>query len=257
MCDDRWLQPSGRCPIAAPPPEIGSAVRDYLGPGEDEVENYGYYSYLLFTTAPIENLNEARYRVALDTFLGVTTGGEEKTPSAQLNLTYALVATEPPESVADVIATVPSRDPARGEAIEWLLRNYDYPRAKQLVGRFEKRLHAGPYLIQSRTPLSDGRAPTDTVIVQDLSDFSPELVGEIIRHVLKASREKRDWSSDELQVWLLHVRDIWHKLGVNTAKVSELITAIPIDTVLTAGWRGRETLARATPHSPPHPPAAA
>ena len=71
-------------------------------------------------------------------------------------------------------------------------------------------------------------ASDETVLVQDLSTFEPEFIGGVVEHVLRESAQKQSWADDDLQLWLIRVRDIWHKFGANTQRVAEVVTTVPV-----------------------------
>jgi hypothetical protein len=217
-------------PVPSMGPAIGPAAREYLASSEQEEEGYGFYSYLLLPKPPKPATIE-RYRAAFDAFLRIIPKEQQRLEAARLNLTYALVTDAPPESVQAVMAGALPDDPRRKAAIDWLIEHHDYARSTEILRRFRKAGESGPLIVQAPKPiasLSDVKA----ALVQDLSEFDPKLIGEIVDHVFAESDDKQSWSDDELATYLIVVRNFWERLGVNATRVTALVSWIPIDKLL-------------------------
>jgi hypothetical protein len=212
-------------------PEIGPAVRDYLASDEEEAEGYGFYTYLLLRQGP-GPANLARYRAAFDAFLRILPSQEARESGAELNLTYTLVKTPPGAEVSAVMSGALPDDPRRRLAIDWLIENHDYGRSQQLLRKLGNASRGGPYIVQARRPLVAHPGNEPSVIVQDLSGFEADLTADLVEHVLRASDEKASWQDGELQAWLLSVRNVWERLGVNAKRVVTLVDVLPLAKLL-------------------------
>lgn len=213
-------------------PGIGTAVREYLARGEEEAEDYGFYSYLLLREAPRSQAIRERYAAAFDEFLRIPERRTAEERAALLNLTYTLVDATPPELVDNVIQGSAKDDATRQAAIDWLIDHHHYARSAAILRRLGALRDAGPYIVQAPKPLAGKNAPVTYAIVQNLSSFDPALIGEVLHHVLKASDEKVDWQQDELQRWLLDVRNVWEHVGVNAKRVAALVSLLPFEKLL-------------------------
>lgn len=218
-------------PTTPAPSSIGPAAREYLASSEEEEEGYGFYSYLLLPKAARDPATVARYRAAFDAFLRIIPKQQQRLQPAALNLAYALVLSEPPESVRAVMAGALPNDPRRTAAVEWLIENHDYARSAAILRSLHITQASGPFILQAPQPVAS-MTDANQVLVQDLTGVETNLVGEIVDHTLEASDEKQSWSDDELESYLMQVRNFWERLGINAQRVAALVSWVPVDKLL-------------------------
>jgi hypothetical protein len=185
-----WLRMEPLATAARPPAD--STVRDFLLRGRKEVSGYGLYSYLLFPSRPAPS-EEGRYRAVIDVYLNMLLeAGTSSFARQQLNITYIPVTGSPG----------PKPTP------EQVLAAYDYEAALKVIQVQSPQSNPlkGPYVISSLVPLTGATAQSKAFIFQDLSSVPQTLIPLYIRDFEAQATQKRSWTSDTMDEFLLAVR---------------------------------------------------
>jgi hypothetical protein len=110
--------------------------RFLIVPEQPEPSDYGLYSYLLLTPDAGDANRRKRNLAALEAWrnrLLVASAQERKTRMPELNATFVPVKVEP------------QGDPDSG----WILENYDYNRADEILAALRMKRTGGPYMISA------------------------------------------------------------------------------------------------------------
>lgn len=166
--------------------------RAFLRGGEPEGKDYGLYSYVLFGE-PLSAGNRDLYKAVLEAFfhmVEVSNYEVEKTPHAQLNITY-----------------LPLNDlPSAGANLDWYLDHYDFARAQIILAKLMDR-PAGPYIVSYQSPLSG--APTvesGRLLVEDLSRVPPDLAFLWVKEFTIQAGNAQYWDKPALRTLMLNLR---------------------------------------------------
>lgn len=193
---------------AAEAPSPRTTARTFLAPEMKEEAGYGLYSYLLFGTAPTES-TRARYLKALQaclTMIPTVAELRQYKPAAKLNVTYIPVKVRAPDA----------------PTAEWLLANYDFPRARVLLDLLGARYQTGPYIISVLTPLSPLQALPQDHLFQDMSlvpTQPDDLLSWWIRAFLNQAAQEQFWKPQTGELLTLKVRTM---LSVEAAALPEV-----------------------------------
>lgn len=185
----------------------GLSARGQLVGARAEGTRYGLYSYVLFRGVPSE-ATEPRHREVLAAYLRLIpslAALEEYREPEQLNVTY-----------------VPVERRIREPTVDSLLAAYNYARAAVLLAAVPGARGDGPYLVSSRTPLA-ARAPTDPVLVQDLSSVPPELASLWVSEFVNQAAQERFWEPRTVSNVALRMRTA---VGVLARGVKEVRGAL-------------------------------
>jgi hypothetical protein len=178
---------------ASPAPSPLLTVRSFLVAGELEKKRFGLYSYLLFGSPPTDATRERYGQVTaayLDMFGEFGEYAKHFEPG-RLNVTY-LPLTQRPSM---------SRPP-----VDWVLENYDYARARALLGKLTKPHMKGPYIVSHlETPLSDTR-DVNLYLDQDLSSVPPRLIALWVKEFEMRVSTDRSWGEQVVIDFALNLR---------------------------------------------------
>ena len=166
--------------------------RAFLRAGEQEGKDYGLYSYVLFGE-PLSAGNRDLYKAVLEAFfhlVDVSSYEPEKTPHAQLNITY-----------------LPLNDqPAAGASVDWYLDHYDFARAQIILAKLMDR-PAGPYIVSYQSPLSGASSvESGRLLVEDLSRVPPDLAFLWVNEFTHQAGSAQYWDKPALRTLMLNLR---------------------------------------------------
>jgi hypothetical protein len=187
----------------------------FLFPKGKESNDYGLYSYLLFGARPHEK-SAAVYRSVVVEYLrtmpeiGRFVQVLEKGDSSlrkQINVSYLPLKRF--KKSKDTVAAV--------------LANYDYERAKKILSRLPGTHRAGPYLVSSRTPLTDQAATARGYMVHDISRVEPSKVPLYVETFLNQAAQERFGAQWNPQLWVLELRTLFVAVGLGAQAVSKAI----------------------------------
>ena len=187
----------------APTPERVT-TRDFLIGDQPEAKDYGLYSYLLFGAPPLPASRELYLRTiaAYLEEIPPTAGFGSQLQRWQMNITY-LPLTEPPP--AQFTAAAGQIDAAA--AADWMLRHYNYVRARLVLRTLPGSYHSGPYLVSHLKPLSGSAPAAGPFLFQDLSNVQPDLAAVWMREFLVQAGKERFWEPDAVGQFRLQLRN--------------------------------------------------
>ena len=202
------------------------SVRDYLVNGAHEAEGYGLYSYVLLKRAP-ERDDRERVAALLAEYLRAISHrdnvGSEAIDRFELNVTYLPVESTPPHAVEAVGAG--STDPETDAAVAWIIRNYDYDRARVMLAAFEGTEGDGPYLVSQKAAVTTSGAD-DRYLLQDLSNAEPRLVRLWMKGFLQQVKKERFWDRDTMFSLHLGLRELVAKTGAMVPSVASAVVVL-------------------------------
>jgi hypothetical protein len=161
-------------------PVRGTTSRGLLVPGKRAPPGFGLYTYLLFSSPPDASSRD-RYMKAIETYLRLSPSLEQMedvVDKREINLNCVPVNSSP---LGDV-------DP------EWILRHYDYARARGFLTAMSGTYFEGPYLLSASRQAADGESLSRPLLFQDLSLVPPHLVAAWYEHFLNEAAQ-RDFST--------------------------------------------------------------
>lgn len=164
--------------------------RSFLVSGQAETTGYGLYSYLLLGSPPTP-ANRERYLKAIEEYLrfpDLTRLETFNIPHRTLNITYLPIKVPPDPSVLDQLA-----DERYGEAAAWMLKQYDYERARVLLRDLPGTHREGPYFVSVLRPPSWNNPPAGPYLYQDQSAVPPHLVSLWAREFLNQAAQEQFW----------------------------------------------------------------
>lgn len=173
------------------------SVRAPLWTGGLEAASYGLYSYLLFGSSG--ESGHRRRLTAACAYLSVIGNVEDATvrelSPAELNIFYV-----PLRSAGY------RRDAMRSKDAGWLVANYDYARARLLLGRIGED-GDDIFLVSYREPLATIEASqADRLLVQDLSLVPHELLELWIKEFRRHVRREAYWDELTFRQAMLRLR---------------------------------------------------
>jgi hypothetical protein len=164
--------------------------RSFLVSGEPETTGYGLYSYLLLGSPPTAASRE-RYLKAIEEYLrfpDLTRLETFNLPYRTLNITYLPIKVPPEPAVLDQLT-----DERYGEAAAWILKQYDYERARVLLKDLPGTHREGPYFVSVLRPPSWNNPPSRPYLYQDQSSVPPHLVSLWAREFLNQAAQEQFW----------------------------------------------------------------
>lgn len=185
-----------------------TTARAFLSTAAKEEAGYGLYSYLLFGSPPTDSARP-RYLKAIQAYLALipTVADLLQYRSAnKLNITYVPVKVRPTDM----------------PTAEWVLANYDYPRARVLLDLLSSRHQTGPYIVSTLTPLSTLQALPHDHLFQDLSlvpTQPDDLLSWWIRAFLNQAAQEQFWKQQTGELLALKVRTM---ISVEAAALPEV-----------------------------------
>ena len=193
-------------------PSLGTG-RTFLVKGKQEQTGYGLYSYLLFGSAP-EASSRDRYLKAIDAYLTTINSVDDLrdyVPASKLNVTYLPIKVpSPPYPTA-----------------AWLLKNYDFARARVILDELPGNYHAGLYLVSALQPLMDTQTRTDHYLIQDLTTVPnkpPELILWWVREFLNQAAQERFWNTKNAELLELRLRTTISVIAAGLPEVQEQLS---------------------------------
>lgn len=130
--------------------KIEETGRDILPDHQPEKENYGLYSYLLFTHPPISDADKERYLIILNAFyemvlpIRVFDSGDESSRK-KLNIVYLPVKKSC--TIKKFIDEEISNQVEMDKYIQKNLQCYSHKRARRLLKIFDKKVRSGIFLV--------------------------------------------------------------------------------------------------------------
>lgn len=203
---------------ASSPKAVGrETTRAFLIQGQSEAQGYGLYSYLLLGSPPGPDSRE-RYLGVIAAYLEIpeTAPVERSLPRWQLNLTYLPVTEALPAELSSATA-----DPSA--AAEWVLRHYDYGRARVILHGIPGAPRNGPYIVSQLKPLAGGEAVNGPFLFQDLSHVQPEMAAAWMNRFMAQASKERYWEADSLPQFALEMRNA---LAVASVAVPNIQSAL-------------------------------
>ena len=206
----------GKIEITAPgPPNIRGGLiqaRRFLLPNEREEPGYGLYNYLLFSTPPQNEEEQARYVKAVESCLLVMQDIDEylkrhRRPS-ELNATHLPVT------------KVPKFSQSPAEWAQHVLAVYDYASAQALLNKLDKTYQRGPYLISVLKHLSEHSTAMPVYLVQDLAGVVPDLASNWVRLFNYLTAQQRGWTDQSLRRFGFTMRNLIAVAGKVTPEVA-------------------------------------
>jgi hypothetical protein len=164
--------------------------RSFLLPNEVETLGYGLYSYLLFGSRPTTAGRE-RYLKAIEEYLKFPDIGRLETFNTSrrtLNITYLPVLAVPGRQILDRLV-----DEHYDEVAEWILKQYDYERARTLLRGLPGSQREGPYIVSFLKPPTWSGSPTRPYLYQDQSSVPPHLVSLWAKEFLNQAAQEQFW----------------------------------------------------------------
>jgi hypothetical protein len=178
---------------SGPPPAYGYATwRALLVRGQAQRPGFGLYSYMLLGGPPDEEAKErflAFVKAYLDLIADVKGLESSQSPSA-LNMTYLPVDSDPPENID----------------ADWVLKHYDYSRARQILTSVRTARGRGPFIVSALQPL-DGSAVIPTPnLIEDLTAKPAGVVEFWVNQFLVQTTQQQFWQSNSLRTVALNLR---------------------------------------------------
>jgi hypothetical protein len=175
-----------------------------------EAKGFRRYSYLLFGTLPSDEMTRQRYLAALTAYTSIPT-----VPDVflrDLNVTW-LPLTELPRTEDQYAA-------------EWLLKHYDWERARDFLTRLPGDHLDGPYIVTYGEPLSDVDVLEKDYLYQDLSSVPPELVAAWVREFMLQAAQEHFWNVRTKPMLALRLRTVIEVLAGALPNPKSLATSI-------------------------------
>jgi hypothetical protein len=171
--------------------------RSFLVGNEEEAPGFGLYSYLLFSSPPVNDTETKRDLAVVTAFVkgmkdvaALEAAGRAK---GDLNITYLLVGEHAQEDASP----------------QWVLSHYNFARAQVFLfplGRSGHDVHRGPYVVSSLKPLSHLTEAPEPHLWQDMSSVSDTVAASWeTEFIIRASR-KEFWAPDTRNQALLSLR---------------------------------------------------
>jgi hypothetical protein len=110
----------------------------------------------------------------------------------------------------------------RGPTADSVLSAYNYPRALVLLQGIPGTAGDGPFLVSSKVPLG-ARAPTDPLLVQDLSAVPPRLAGLWMSEFVTQAAQERYWEPRTLGRMALRLRTSISVVGAGLGDVRKAL----------------------------------
>ena len=159
--------------------------------GKKEEEHFGLYSYMLLGSPP-NSSNRERYQKFLESFLTTVLIYQPLnryfTPQ-QLNVVYVPVETD-----------VPGRF-----EVQWILDNYDYERARFLLGSVPGIHGDGPFIVSSNHPLEGPGHNPKPYLLEDLTTIPLSIVDFWVKQFRIQTAQER-WDTATLSGVALRMR---------------------------------------------------
>lgn len=186
--------------------------RAFLLKGQPEKPGYGLYSYILFGARPGPATRE-RYLRMLAAYVDIPEVSRLETERAacELNVTYLPLRGE---------------SPSPAPSAEWLLENYDYDRARLLLGALKGSHRGGPYIVSTYKPLGGVRELSGQFLYQDLSSTPPDIVVLWVKEFLTQVEQERFWEERTVMQCILTLRQSIAAAATGFPQVKESVDSL-------------------------------
>ena len=163
--------------------------RLFLLPDQREQTGYGLYSYLLLGSRPTSATRD-RYLNAIEEYLKFPdiTRLETYRPHQTLNITYLPVQVFPDQQILERLG-----DEKYREVAEWVLKRYDYDRARALLGALAGAHRDGPYIVSVLKPPASNKPIVHPYLYQNQSAVPPYLISLWTKEFLNQAAQERFW----------------------------------------------------------------
>lgn len=169
--------------------------RTYLISGQYEEENFGLYSYILFSQKP-DKEDSARYAELISGYLNKIPELNQLVNylnDSSINVVYFPVLEDPLSQLDSLNFT---------EQIDWLMSNYDYARASAYLNKFEDDLFEGPYIVSYYKPLSIvDTVLTEKYLLQDFSQVHHKVISLWMDAFIRQSSQTEYWNEAHLRTF--------------------------------------------------------
>lgn len=177
---------------AQSPPVRGSREtgRAFLSSDQVETSGYGLYSYLLLGSRPTAATRE-RYLKSIEEYLKFPDMTRLETfdlPRRTLNITYLPIRMFPDQAVLKRLG-----DEQYGEVAEWILKQYDYERARVLLKDLAGAHREGPYIVSVLKPPTWNSSLSRPYLFQDQSAVPPHLISAWTKEFLNQAAQEQFW----------------------------------------------------------------
>jgi hypothetical protein len=207
-------------PRAAARPPSGDhrpTGRSWLVGNLAEPPGYGLYSYLLFGSLP-SDATRPLYVAVIKASLSKVEPIERELQSfspAQLNLYLMPLLSEPP------------RNAQPDDLANWIVDNYNYPRAEKILASLPER-KTGVYILSVLSkPVDPSHALQPPYLWQDLSNVEPRIVVAWVQFFLDQAAKGRPWEESMGDKLALDLRNNIEQVAVQMqAAIPAMVTAI-------------------------------
>jgi hypothetical protein len=196
--------------------------RSILLPDQEEDKGYGLYSYLLLGSET-DDTNHRRYLNAIIQYLKFPSVKKLERYGLQpeeLNITYLPLERQLEQNLLRELQT---RDYDKyTEIAEWILRHYDYARARTLLRTLPGNNLAGPYIISFLKPLGKNVLVPPYLYV-NISEVPPDLVKTWMKYFQNQAAQERYWDEEVCRRLVLKLRT---SIGVAADGLPDVIKAL-------------------------------
>lgn len=171
-------------------PTLSTArIRKYFLVGDEAAPpGFGTYSYLLLGERidPAQHENRKIVVAAFLRMLEELSQSDSRSRDRLVNLTMIPVTSAPPPVVLE--------SPGRDEAWEWLIANFNYRRAQEILDAAAREHGTGPFIVSSR------QSPNgEETFVQDLTAAHGAAAERWVRLHVFLTTQERDWNRTEFR----------------------------------------------------------
>ncbi len=198
-----YLNSSSKMALRKPvkPIQTGHSL---LLPADKEEPGYALYSYLLLVSKPADAVRENYLGVIKAIFTMIEEIERMKSVNEKASLNNLLIPIALPM-------------PARFSP-EWVLENYDYPRAQMLFAKLIPEPHDGVFLITVEDRLSVSTNIPRAILCQELTHVRPSVSQEWIHGFLKATAKQSD--IDKVHLFVLNARNAFAISAADLPKIT-------------------------------------
>jgi hypothetical protein len=164
--------------------------RSFLLPNRVEERGYGLYSYVLLGSRPTSG-NRERYLRTVEEYLrfpDIARFEIFNAPRRTLNITYLPIIGFPGKDIFDRLA-----DEQYRETAEWMLKRYDYERARMVLRGLPRGSRDGPYIVSFLKPPNWNNAAERPYLYQDQSSMPPHLASLWMKEFLNQAAQEKFW----------------------------------------------------------------
>ena len=206
--------------------EKRSSARIFLLQNEDETPGYGLYSYLLFGNKPGE-MEIKSYLKAIEEILkfpdvtqfenymrkyqNITLEEARK----RINLTYIPLKQAP---TAKIIKQWSEEE--YDKVSQWILKHYDYERARAIFGRIRRNLYEGPYMVSILHPIKKDNK-VSKYLFMDQSTVPPHLIHSWMKEFLFQAGQENYWEDRTMRRLVLKIRLVVGVLAIGLPHIRQ------------------------------------